>query len=312
MIKKTLICIALIMSMATMGIISYRTGVDQAPNVQTDAGEVSPMPVVDQDVFKYLCAGGIPIEQRGEQVARWLSTGLKIQVSNGSGSGTIVYFDPTDGYAYVQSCGHLWGGTMTAEQGIKKNVTCKVITWYHNEKKLSQPKSYLAHVLYYSNVSGQDCSLLRFKPDWAPDYQPIAPANFQFKVGTYYHSVGCDSGGEVAHYNVRFIGMQGGGFQSVTTTENSPRPGRSGGGLMTDDYYIGVCVATTDTLGRGNGFFTTLASVRDCNVKNGYKWLNEVDIRWAQKLPIIDHNNPQGIYDKNYIPLPYGPHPSHP
>lgn len=295
--------------MTTLTVLSYRMYHD---STDVNKNKTTQMPIVDEDIFRHLCVGGLPIEQRDENVKKWLSTGLKIQVSSGSGSGTIVYFDPQEGYAYVQSCGHLWNGNMSATDGIKKNVTCKVITWYHNDKKLSQPKTYLAHVLFFSNVSGQDCSLLRFKPDWAPDYQPIAPLNFEFKVGTYYHSVGCDSGKEIAHYNVRFIGMQGSGYGSITTTENSPRPGRSGGGLMTDDYYIGICVATTDTTGRGNGFFTSLPSVRDCNKKNGYQWLNEVDIRWAQKLPIIDHNNPQGVYEPEYIPLPQGPQFSHP
>lgn len=268
-----------------------------------DYGPVRPieMPIVTDDPYSHLAHGGAPIEQRDEKFRRWLSVSLKIQVSNASGSGTIIYFDPRDGYAYVQSCGHLWNGNMTAEEGKSRKVTCKVITWYKNEKKLDSTQTYPAEVLYYSNTRGRDCSLLRFKPDWEPIYIPIAPADFQFKENMRLHSCGCDGGRECAHYDVRYLGMRG---DDITTTENSPRPGRSGGGLMTDEVYVGICWGTTDTSGNGNGFFTPLKVVREYNEKNGFGWLNEVGINWARQIPIIDRNGPQGQYPRDYIPLP--------
>jgi hypothetical protein len=261
------------------------------------------MPIVTDDPYAHLAAGGAPIEQREERYRLWLSVSLKISVSNASGSGTIVYFDSKDGYAYVQSCGHLWNGRMSAEEGRRRNLKCKVITWYHNEKKLDSPKDYQAEVLYYSNPAPNDVSLLRFKPDWVPNYIPIAPADFKFTENMRLHSCGCDGGGEVAHYDVRYIGVRGG---DIVTTENSPRPGRSGGGLMTDDYYVGVCWGTSDTSGNGNGFFTPLMTLRKHNEENGYGWLNEIGISWARQIPIIDRNGPQGKYPKDYIPLPQG------
>ena len=91
---------------------------------------------------------------------------------------------------------------------------------------------------------------------------------------------------------------------NVITTENSPRPGRSGGGLMSEDYYVGICWGTTDLSGSGNGLFTPLKVVRELNEKNGYGWLNDVSISLARKLPIVDRNNPQGQYPPDYIPLP--------
>ena len=170
--------------------------------------------------------------------------------------------------------------------------------------KLNKPESYTAEVLYYSNSRGRDCSLLRFKPEWIPDYFPIAPEGFQFNRNDKFHSVGCDSGSEVAHYEVEFLGMRGDDWPDAITTNNSPRPGRSGGGLMNESYYIGICWGTTDTDGTGNGLFTPLRTIRAYNKMNGYGWLNDVGFSLARQLPIRDRNNPQGKYPKDYIPLP--------
>lgn len=262
------------------------------------------MPLVDDDFFTALAKGGAPREQRGIEYRKWLSPGVKISVSNASGSGTIIYYDYKTGWAWVQSCGHLWSGNMSASEGRRRSLRCKVITWYHNQKKLSGSKSYPAEVLYYNNRSGEDVSLLRFKPNWEPDFFPIAPEDYKFKRDMRLHSVGCDGGREIAHYDVRYIGMRS---NDIVTTENSPRPGRSGGGLTSNDgYFVGVCWGTSDYSGNGNGYFTSLRIIREFNEKNGLGWLNDVGHSLARKIPIIDRNNPQGEYPKDYIPLPGG------
>ena len=265
------------------------------------------MPLVQDDPFAAFASGMTPDAQRGSEFVPWLSKGLMIKVSGSSGSGTIIYFHPDDGYAYVQSCGHLWDGNMTAEQGKEKKITCKVITWYHNDKKLEASKTYPAEVLYYSNSRGRDCSLLRFKPDWIPEYLPIAPEDFVFVKDVRLHSVGCDAGSEVAHYDVKYIGMRdvGSGWLDLVTTDNSPRPGRSGGGLSTDKYYVGICWGTTAYDGSGNGMFTPLSTLRQYNKQNGYGWLNDISQDLARMIPIIDHENPQKKYPPEYIPLPH-------
>jgi len=108
------------------------------------------MPLVDDDPFAAVAHGGAPVEQRSAEFLRWLAAGVKIRVPDASGSGTIVYYDAKDGWAYVQTCGHLWEGNMTAEEGKRRNITCKVITWYKNETKMDQPAEYPAEVVYYS------------------------------------------------------------------------------------------------------------------------------------------------------------------
>lgn len=302
--KKVLLGASILLSMLILICLNTRVQREDAVRIHYDLSTPPvQMPLVLDDPFEALAHGGAPIEQRDAKYRRWLAVSLKIQVSGASGSGTIVYYNPDDGWAYVQSCGHLWNGSMSAEEGKRKNVRCKVITWYHNDTKLEQPKEYPAEVLFYSNPAPNDCSLLRFKPDWVPNYIPIAPADFVFREGMRLHSCGCDGGRECAHYDVKYIGERGG---DVVTTENSPRPGRSGGGLMTDENYVGICWGTSDRSGNGNGFFTPLKTLRSHNEKNGYGWLNEVGVFWAQQIPIVDRNGPQGKYPRDYIPLPQG------
>lgn len=311
--RKTLFTTSVLMSILTAffflikepeNVIRYSYDLNVNPIIDN-------MPLVDDDPFAAVAHGGTPVEQRSQEFRRWLSAGLKIRAVRSSGSGTIVYYNPDDGWAYVQSCGHLWGknNNMTAEEGKRKGYTCKVTTWYHNDKKLPEPREYRAEVLYYSSSRGRDVSLIRFKPDWEPDYFPIAPDSFEFVKETRFHSVGCDRGSEVAHYDVRHIGFRdvGSGWKDLVTTENSPRPGRSGGGLMSENYFVGLCWGTSRYDGNGNGYFTPLSTVREYNKRNGFGWLNEVRLSMARLIPVVDRNNPQGEYSADYIPLPTKP-----
>lgn len=268
------------------------------------------MPIVTNDKYAVHFASFLtPNPQFGEEYLKWLQVSVRIHVEGASGSGTIIHYDGNE-WAYIQSCGHLWGNmqnNMTSEEGLKRKITCKIVAFYQNGKKLLQPKTYSAEVLYYNNLGGpgggSDCSLLRFKPDWAPNYIPIAPDNYEIRPGTRFHSTGCDGGSEAANYDVKLIETDGAHF---VTTENSPRPGRSGGGLMDDNYYIAICWGTSDKSGNGVGYFTPLKTIRKLNDKNGYGWLNEISSSLARKIPIRDRNNPQGNYGKDYIPLPGG------
>ncbi len=265
--------------------------------------DVISMPLVqDTDPYTTNLWWGAPEENRDQQYRRFLSPSVKIRVRGSSGSGTIVYYDSKTNEAYVASCGHLFPGNHWVSEG-KTNIECNIITWYHNATKLPEPKSYPAEVLFWSNTRGYDTSLIKFKPDWKPTYFPIAPLDYNIPVGKHYHSVGCDGGREVARYDVEIVGYRG---DDLITTRNSPRPGRSGGGLLSDDgYYIATCWGTSDTTGGGGiGYFTPLKSIHHIYSKNGYDWLLKVGNLWARRIPILDRNNAQGNYPDDYVPFP--------
>ena len=267
--------------------------------------DVVEMPIVlDTDPITASHKTYDPQEQRGPQFARWLAPSFKIRVSGASGSGTLVYFDQQSGYGYVASCGHLWNGNRSAQELQRNPVSCKVITWYHNETKLDSPKEYPAEVLFWSNTRGWDSSLIRFKPDWTPKkWFPIAALDHNIPVGSRLHSCGCDGGREVAHYDVEVVGMRS---NDLITRYNSPRPGRSGGGLMDDGgWYVGTCWGTSDTQGNGIGYFTPLSSIHEVYTRNGYDWiLNVRKSNIAQSIPIFDWNNPQQQWPAEHIPIP--------
>lgn len=263
------------------------------------------MPILEKtpDIANFV--GASPIEQRGPEFRKFLAASLKINVSGASGSGTIIYYDTTKNLAYVATCGHLWSpGVMNVEEGKSKNLKCKVTTWYHNEKKLDQTKTYDAKVIFYSYIRGADTALITFNPDWKPDYFPIAPANYVYKQGNHAHSLGCDGGSEVAHYDIQMIGIQG---NDLVTQFNSPRPGRSGGGLMDDQgYYIGTCWGTQYRDGSGLGFFTPLSIIHEFwSRQNGYQFLLNVSPSFfAKQLPIVDKTGQNKQYSPEYILIP--------
>lgn len=248
--------------------------------------------------------GYSPKEQRGEEYKKFLCSSVKISVDGASGSGTIIFYDSSKNLAYVASCGHLWSeGVMTAEKGKVKKKKCKIIVFYHNDKKLSNPISYEGNVVFYSNINSLDTSLVTFSPDWSPNYYPIAPLNYKYQIGSVAHSCGCDHGSEVAHYSVK-IKQVG---SDVITHENSPRPGRSGGGLMDDKgYYIGTCWGTQYIDGSGDGFFTTLSDIHKVWSEQGYGFLlnKELKKNTAQLIPIKNKNGNPEVFSSDYILVP--------
>lgn len=273
--------------------------------VETDP--LDRMPIVGGGYGAVEVSQAPPVEQRDEKFRRFLAPSVKISVSGASGSGTICYYDPVKNLAYVATCGHLWNnGVMTAEEGLRRNMTCKVIIWYQNATKLAQTKEYDAKVIFYSHRSGCDTGLISFQPDFAPAYFPIAPVNYNIPPGSHQHSLGCDGAREVAHYDVEIIGPQG---NDLITKYNSPRPGRSGGGLLSDDgYYIGTCWGTSAKDGSGIGYFTPLKVIYEFwRQQKGYEFLLEQKPGGglgARQLPIINRIGPPTVFPPEYILIP--------
>ena len=238
-------------------------------------------------------------EDRSEKHQHLLCLSVKVSVSGAAGSGTICHYDKATGLAYVISCGHLWDGSR--KYGSGSPAKAKITVWYHDGRKLDVPRTYDAEGLFWSNERGYDMSLLRFRPDWSVAYAPITP-DVSIDKGEILNSMGCDGGSEVARYGVEVIETSG---IDITTNLNSPRPGRSGGGLLTDDgRLVGVCWGTSDiSSGDGTGFFTPAPSIKKMFEKNGHLWL--IDEGWdVWDMPILDQDGDWGEPESNFVPVP--------
>jgi hypothetical protein len=243
--------------------------------------------------------GFLPEEIRDESVYRWMSGAFRIENRTATGriygSGTLCYYDKQNNIGYVISCGHLFHGNETH---------MFLDTWYKNGVKLATPARYTAEVICHD--LSEDIAFFKFTLDWVPsEYFPIAPIT-KINAGTRLWSVGCDGGNEVATYNVRVVGMEG---SFLITRENSPRRGRSGGGLMSPDgWYMGICVRSSDPdNGTGTGLFVPLSRIHPYAQKNGLGFLLNLSKKKSsalKEIPVVDRIEHQGNYPPDYIPIP--------
>lgn len=239
----------------------------------------------------------LPEPHRGEEVRKWLIPSVRIRVPGAAGSGTICHYDKEKNIAYVVSCAHLFN---------PGDTTATIEVFYKNEKKLPSPQKYKAKVLSFKvGYFGDDISFMSFEPDWVPlTWFPIASENHPVATNVRYYSCGCDGASEVACYYVKPQGIDG---AFLATRENSPRPGRSGGGLMdANGWYVGICVRTSHVDGSGTGYFVHLRTLHDYCRKNNLGFLLNIPLPndVLRKMPIVDKTEPQGTYPINYVPVP--------
>jgi hypothetical protein len=238
-------------------------------------------------------------EERGVEFRRWLAPSVRVtRPGGGGGSGTICHYDGE--WAYVISCGHLYpSGRGTVADLKRRPISKSIRVYYHNDKKLDPHKDYMAETLAYVWNGVYDVSLLRFKPDWEPWVNRIAPEKFKYEKSKYYHSCGCDGLRPVAHYSVKFVEERSRkGVTEILTVNNGPRGGRSGGGVFTDDHQLLMICS------RGDGKYGYWSSLHQI-----HKFLKEENLTFvlrepAREIPIIDKNNPPGKYPEDYIPIP--------
>jgi hypothetical protein len=278
-------------------ILAGLTGAVIVSPAQEEQIRPCPMPLHRGTLAAGIFRNSAPEPHREDAVKKYLIPSVRIRVPGSAGSGTICAYDKKTNTAYVISCAHLYNG-------VNKPTTIEV--FYKNEQKLTTPARYTATVISFKvNYYGDDISIMSFKPDWEIDtWFPIAPLDRPIPMGETFFSCGCDHAGEVACYFVKTLGFDG---VFLATRENSPRPGRSGGGLIDKDgWYIGICVRTSDVSGNGTGYFVTLRTIHDYCRQNNLAWLLSVDRpnHLLRSIPIVDRVGNQGNYPSNYVPVP--------
>ena len=271
--------------------------------VTTTRSPIDNMPLVRDDRGLFTSETAPPVEKRTEDVWYYLQSSVRVRNGNVSGSATICYYDRDTNTAYLISCGHLFNGNK-APGGQKQ--TCHVEVFYKNLVKLPQPQKFEAEVICYDNE--EDISFLKFKPDWAINhYFPIAPLVYPILPGAQYESTGCDHAKEVASYTVQIVEgeLQG---RNLVSRHNSPRPGRSGGALLSSDgYYLAIVWGTSDYSGTGIGYYVPLRRIHAYAAQYPeVEWLLEVgNLRSiVNSIPIIDLDSPNMKFHEFLIPLP--------
>ncbi len=262
------------------------------------------MPIVKTDLPPIL-GHPVPHAKRDASVRYYLQSSVRIK-QNGvvKGSGTICYYDEQTGEAWVISAGHLWNGNK--EPGSPPEEA-EIELFYKNDKKLPHPKTFKAEIICYSNRK-VDIAFLKFRPDWVPQhYFSIAPKDYLLKKGDVLESTGCDRAEIPASYTVTIIEGERVG-PDLITQDNSPRPGRSGGGLLTTNgLLVGICWGTTEGDGSGYGYFVPLRKIHSYTSKHK-------EIAWLLKvpqysyiinlIPIVESNGIQRQVIDRYIPVP--------
>lgn len=244
--------------------------------------------------------GNMPLPKREKEYRYYLQCSIRIHANNSAGSGTICYYDKENNEAWVISCGHLFDGDKPPWQKWGTHHA-RIDVFYKNDLQLIAPQSFEANVICYD--SNEDISILTFKPDWEPQhYFPIAPIQFLIREGDLYESTGCDHAGEVASYTVKVVdGMNSG--QNLITKNNSPRPGRSGGALLSDDgYFLAIVWGTSALDGSGYGFYVPLRRIH--NYLRRYE--ETKDLLTVANLRGTIHLIPIMGEDGNLRPLPRG------
>lgn len=262
------------------------------------------MPTVSPKAFMWY-SEAMPQERRDTAAQKYLKCSFRIENRQGRqsvfGSGTLCYYDSKTNTGYIISCGHLFNGGETQ---------VKIDVYYKNSQKLASPERFTADVICFSKR--EDISFMKFTPNWVPDeYFPIASTDMSPQSGAKLISAGCDGAREVAAYDVTVMGLEG---RNLITRNNSPRHGRSGGGLITiDGYFVGICWGSSDPdYGTGTGLFVPLTRIhayaQSQNLGNllGIPKTPPEDPRQIliDKIPILDHMTGQEYTKKKFIPLP--------
>ncbi len=244
-----------------------------------------------------------PAAKRDASVRYYLQASVRIKNGKVRGSGTICYYDEQTGEAWVISAGHLWRGNMSPGSKVRE---ADIDVFYKNDKKLPHPQTFRAEVVCYNN--DVDIAFLKFHPDWIPQhYFSIAPRDYRLERGDQLESTGSDHASEAAAYTISIVSGERSGTNLITR-DNSPRPGRSGGGLLTTNgLIVGICWGTSEEDGSGYGFFVPLRTIHSYASRHK-------EIAWLLKvpqysyiinlIPIIEYNGIQRQVPDRYIPVP--------
>ena len=190
-----------------------------------------------------------PLVAFGQNAKPWESV-VRIKVGSGGsrfaiGSGTVIH--STDAESIILTCAHLFPGS---------NIRVDLFD--------GQPQSRFSGQTYKATLidsdKGRDVALVRFKPGRKLPFTRVAPLGHSVRSGSSATAVGCPYGRDAVTWDTqvtdRNIKI---GSISLIECDRAPEMGRSGGGLFSGGYLVGVCDFTEPT---GNhGLYATTDSI---------------------------------------------------
>ncbi len=153
---------------------------------------------------------------------------LRIEDANGHSVGTGTVVDGHGREVLAVTCGHIFRDS--AGQGRV------LVDLFQNGQQQTVEGTLISYDLT------RDIGLVSFVPGFDMARVKIAPAGHRFAQGDIVFSVGCDNGSEPSIRDSRITSIDRYlGPPNIEAT-GEPAPGRSGGGLFSQDgYLIGIC-----------------------------------------------------------------------
>ncbi|CAN5902892.1 trypsin-like peptidase domain-containing protein [soil metagenome] len=173
--------------------------------------------------------------------------------SNGSlglGSGTIVHSTPEE--SIILTCAHIFAmgkGQQPPPSKFPLKVTVELFDGKlggAGGQTLTPASPHIpAEVIDYDH--DRDVGLIRIRPGRILPASPVVPQHWSPQARMRMYTVGCSHGKDATAWNTvitdpQFAGLGGKREYEAIQCKFSPKQGRSGGGLYTEDGYVaGVC-----------------------------------------------------------------------
>jgi thiol-disulfide isomerase/thioredoxin len=193
----------------------------------------------------------------GDRDLVWASVRLRIEDSTGSSCGTGTIVDSRQGEALIVTCGHIFRDSQekghTAAEGTKRRIAVDLFGPVPAE-------NIPGHLICFDE--NRDVGLLSIRVPGAVTVVHVAPPGYRVSRDDRVINVGCNNGESptVRHAAVASLDRYQGPPNIEVTGQ--PVPGRSGGGLFTQDgLLIGICFAADRD--DNQGLYAALASIHE-------------------------------------------------
>ncbi|WP_161602555.1 thioredoxin domain-containing protein [Tautonia marina] len=227
---------------------------------------------------------------------------VKDRGSLGFGSGTVIESSPEE--SIILTCAHIF--TVKGRQPRPDQFNLPVLVELF-DGKLGGPggqtvrplgKPMPGEVIDYD--FDRDVALVRIRPGAVVPSARVVPQHWQAKARMSMYTVGCSHGEDATAWNTVIFAptsryqVPGKRNYEAIECQHSPKQGRSGGGLFTEDGYVaGVCNFAFDP-SVGRGLYASPNSIYAILDRNNMSHLYEYRAPRGPQLYLADNANESG------------------